>query len=549
MPLLHLWSLSVEEQFYVVWPLLFMLLSDRRGLLFALIVVLITSFALSVWLVIWDQSAAFFLMPARAWELATGALLAFFVPISSGRGSNHRIGVACGLLGIAMIFASIFLFDRATPFPGASAALPVIGTALVIWGNAAASRSWVSTALSYRPIVFVGLISYSLYLWHWPLLALANAGTLGQPHPILITVLVTLAFVLSWLTYRFVELPFRRSSRILILGQWQTLRFAAAGSLVVLVFGGIYGFHAQDKAARWDHSSVSSRLGKWPEYADGCNLSTERLGGIPRSFDVALDHCIEEPDRDSILVLWGDSHAVQFLPLARDLASASDMALVPYTFNNCPPANGFFYPGQELQERNACLAFNDEVIAAIQQLTQVYREVSVIIAARWVQYLGEKPIAVSNQHLFFSLNPLQREQRSESLRVGFETSLSRLADQGVRALAILPVPEPRFAAPICLLRDRLNDCSISRIEFLQYRARSVKFLESMADQYSYMRLVDPIDFFCNETKCPLLVNGRMAYIDDNHISVEVSRAFGESILSDLRWLVDSSESLRRFSSF
>ncbi|MCU0664687.1 MAG: acyltransferase, partial [Myxococcota bacterium] len=268
MPLLHLWSLSVEEQFYVVWPLLLLLLSDRRRLLLVLIAVWIASFALSVWLVIWDQSAAFFLMPARAWELATGALLAFFIPASSSHGSKYHIGIACSLLGITMIFASIFLLDRATPFPGAAALLPVIGTALVIWGNAAAARSWVALALSYRPIVFVGLISYSLYLWHWPLLTFANAETLGQPHPLLVAGLVTLAFMLSWMTYRFVEVPFRRSTQVLALGQWQTLRFATAGCVLVLTIGALFGLYAQEKAARWDLNAVNSQLGKWPEYAD-----------------------------------------------------------------------------------------------------------------------------------------------------------------------------------------------------------------------------------------------------------------------------------------
>lgn len=201
-PLLHTWSLAVEEQYYVFFPLFMMLTHGRRLLMsFGLWTVFAASLALSVVVVAWKPQMAFYLLPTRAWELMLGGLLALGV---FGEAASERIGKAASSAGLALILGPVFIYTPSTPFPGLAAVPPVLGAALLIWG-----RGW---GLSARPLVAVGLISYSLYLWHLPVIDFTKY-LIDRPLSVGEGLLASGASVgLAVLTYRYVETPFRKGS-------------------------------------------------------------------------------------------------------------------------------------------------------------------------------------------------------------------------------------------------------------------------------------------------------------------------------------------------
>ena len=215
-PLLHTWSLAVEEQFYVVFPLL-LLAAWRlgRGVLLALIgAIAVASLFTSVDEVRNFPSAAFYLLPSRAWQLLVGALASLVAdrwPSAALRQPAVRLASeAFGWGGMAMIVMALFLFDEQTPFPGLNAALPTVGTVLVLLG--ASDRTSVGRMLAWRPLVGLGLISYSAYLWHQPLFAFTKHALLADLPTDLAIVLCAVTIVLAYLSWRYVEQPFRNRS-------------------------------------------------------------------------------------------------------------------------------------------------------------------------------------------------------------------------------------------------------------------------------------------------------------------------------------------------
>lgn len=233
-PLLHTWSLSVEEQFYILFPLLLAAVSGRllRWRLAILLALLALSLAASVWAVSQRPGSAFFLLPMRAWELLAGAVLALLPGGSRGH-SQWSLQLAA-TLGIAAILLPVFFYDSDTPFPGLAALPAVLGTALLIWANGAGD-TWVRRLLGWQPLVWFGLISYSLYLWHWPLYVFVQyhaLETLGLPARL---GLLAASIGLAALSLYYVEAPFRE--RKLFAGRRQMLGAALCSLLLLGVIG------------------------------------------------------------------------------------------------------------------------------------------------------------------------------------------------------------------------------------------------------------------------------------------------------------------------
>ena len=224
-PLLHTWSLAVEEQWYILWPVILAAIGPRRPrlMLGTAIGITLVSFLCGLWLLPIDSAATFYLLPSRAWELGIGAVLAM-IAFKPARGLLTE-GLA--VLGLILILASVKLYTPETAFPGLAALPPCLGAALLI--HSGQSGTWVSRLLSIKPLLFIGWISYSLYLWHWPVIVFTETGLFLAPGFVTTTAMVLVSVALATLSWRYVERPFRTSAR-----SWKTRTVLASGLAAIV---------------------------------------------------------------------------------------------------------------------------------------------------------------------------------------------------------------------------------------------------------------------------------------------------------------------------
>jgi peptidoglycan/LPS O-acetylase OafA/YrhL len=310
LPLLHLWSLAVEEQFYLVYPLLLGLLLARgaRATWQWLLVLSVVSLLFAEHWLQFSPERAFFRMPARFWELAAGALVAVS-PAAARAGGRGMAWLAA--VGLALVLASLVLGPWQDHFPGVGALAPVLGTAMVLRAvHVAGDLGWVGRGLSAAPMVWLGLWSYSLYLWHWPLLALDRATSLS-PSPLAWRAgLCLVALGLAALTYRYVEQPVRRGWR------WPSHRVVLTGGalgLGVLVLA--VGLGRLDLVPEGRRELVARTLDDRP-----ADMATCHYASIAEMADATPPDCPVAPG--ARLVVWGDSHALAWRPFADVLARA-----------------------------------------------------------------------------------------------------------------------------------------------------------------------------------------------------------------------------------
>lgn len=350
-PLLHLWSLGVEEQFYIFWPLTLLLLvrsPHRRRWLLA---IMIASFAVGLLTAVNHADWAFYSPVTRAWELLIGCLLAE-AKLVRDKSSNLLSAV-----GLAAIVGSAVFLDRSLSFPGAYAALPVIGAALVIASpNSVLNR----VTLSNKLMVWLGLISYPLYLWHWPLLSYLDILRNGVPNFLEIWASILISVILSALTYRFIETPLRQRAAIT-----PRLAFGLASIGVVgIVTIAASGFPARFPAELQQIARVRTQDGAG--FLDHCFL--EKPGA-------ALDASCIEPGDKPLVFLWGDSTAAALYPGLKEAEASHGYRLARFSSPGCAPI-------LDMQRNMRC----DEVNGLAFQYLEAAHPDIVLLHAMWGDY-------------------------------------------------------------------------------------------------------------------------------------------------------------------
>lgn len=387
-PLLHLWSLGVEEQFYIIWPLLLCLIW-RLGfniLIFAVTLGII-SFILGIKGVSTDAVAAFYSVQTRFWELLAGAILAYFTyfqsVLSDSSGKKLELLLeknafakikGCtakyfcdvqSILGISLLIAGLCVVTKESKFPGWLALLPTIGTVFII---SAGSGAWLNRAvLSNRLLVWFGLISYPLYLWHWPMLSFSHVLDINDTHIIRIGAII-LAIVLAWLTFHFLEKPVRY-------GQYSKGKTVALTTLMIAV--GVAGYICyKNDGFSGRFPDIINKISKYrydfkKEYRYGtCFLAPEQ--GYE---DFDLCKTTIESDKETI-VLWGDSHAAHLYPGYRE-NFGNEYNIIQRTASLCPPILGM-----EIPSRPNCKEINDHTYDLIKK----QQPKILILAALWSHY-------------------------------------------------------------------------------------------------------------------------------------------------------------------
>jgi peptidoglycan/LPS O-acetylase OafA/YrhL len=336
-PLLHLWSLGIEEQFYLLWPLLlwaFYRLSSARRFFGPAAAVLVASFVLGDLLYERAPSFVYYMLPTRAGELLAGGLVAFALNRRAQHGMAPATLGLCAASGFILLVGSLLLLSERVPFPGRYALPPTLGAALLILGGEH-PKSIATRALSVRPLVWIGLISYSAYLWHWPLLAFYRYGY-GAPGLLVGLLVFSLTMTLAWLTYRYVEQPVRRSRASALRVAMQYLVVPGCVLMLtalVLVYPAKFGVDLQAE----DYRQALARLREDAQPAFTFEWACQRQRVTQA--DAVDPRCVlgAELPIPPKAILWGDSNAAHYIGVVNAIASAAGFRFRNLEVGSCPP--------------------------------------------------------------------------------------------------------------------------------------------------------------------------------------------------------------------
>ena len=458
LPLLHTWSLSVEEQFYLAWPpiiLAVVALARRlhwpfeRTLLVLAVAILAVSLAWCVYRTHVDPAAAFFLLPARAWELATGAVLAIWLPGVATR--RPVAGTLCSAAGVIAILASVLVLHEDMAVPGHLMVAPVFGTGLIILGGHLADRNPVQAALSTRPMVMIGLLSYSWYLWHWPLLAFARAYELDSRNLARDFSIALLALLIAYLSYRFVENPIRHGRPGPFRRDGATLGAGLVVTLVICVSAGLLALWARHAEQSPRYALLAAAKNDRPPLRSACHQHDPFEGLAPAAKCIAGGR-----DRAPRLLLWGDSHADQLSPLMQAFGASSPATpVLSRSFSRCPPASVDIW--NDPREEAACLAFNAAVLAEARSLRGQGLQ-GVVLSARWLRLFGAPRLYPTDAGPGLAGRGLD----SPELAAALESTVRKLTMAGLQVLVVAPIPEMPYDVPGCIARRGTGRCDLQR---------------------------------------------------------------------------------------
>lgn len=525
-PFQHYWSLGVEEQFYLVWPVALMLMwfiakRSKRLVAIATVVVVVVSLVGCIWLTQASQPWAFFSLPSRAWELGAGALIAIVGRQAAQKtpGWMRSLG---GWLGLASLLLAGFAYDAHVTFPGYAALLPVVGAALVIFCGQEQARFSPTRLLSIRPLTFIGEISYSMYLVHWPILTIAAVAYGGQLPAWEAIVLGVLSVPVAWVLYRLIENPMRNlpwlASRK---PRWTLLVFTVVTALTIaLAGGGLAVASVSHIDSGKDAASIPEPVA-YPEftpfvpknmtptlaeaskdiptiYGNDCHLGTEETAVQKCAFGLLTS--------SKVIALFGDSHAAQWFPPLDKIATAQNLRLESYSKSSCPSVDVPIYVDNVLYSE--CQTWRDNVIAHL-----VANPPEVIVLSNMMGQ-PDQPNGGATMDEWAS---------------GLAEVIARLpATSSVIVLA----DTPRMGqTPAICLSQHVNDafaCTVPRAKAVdeEWQASTQKAVAGAGATYVTMN-----DFICNRTECGTIIGTTLVYRDDNHITA----TFAEE-LSDELWL-------------
>jgi peptidoglycan/LPS O-acetylase OafA/YrhL len=495
-PLLHTWSLAVEEQFYIFFPIAAVFVWRKFPAFFTRFLILsaVISFVLCAVMMEINPNLAFYMLPFRGWELLIGAVLAAR-PVTVPQRYRDILSVA----GMAAILIPVFFYNGNTQFPGWAALPPVFGAAAVI---AAGQGAFINRGLSWRPVVFIGLVSYSWYLWHWPVILFAKYHPLLTFDGKIALGCVSASFLLAVLSWRFVERPFRKF-------EWMpTRRGISAGAfslLFCMMTAGLVFFLTNGLPSRLDRQVA--------QYAFGIKDDNPRRKECDKTDvpDIEKDKvCQTNPAAgEGTFMVWGDSHADAAAPVFYTLSEKYGRNGYVATHHGCPPILGYKRKDWHSQE---CSEFNQAVFDFIER-----RGVkTVFLIGNWMAWLrgGESVLPnpdwdrVEAAHENITAKAIQR-------------TADRLAARGVKVYAMLDVPTQGFDVPRVLAKEALYGTALEKTPMTRAQHQNAE-KEAGVDAFKshavHMNFLDPLPFLCPGEVCRYEADGYSLYYNPGHLS-------------------------------
>ena len=522
-PFLHFWSLSVEEQFYLVWPALIVLLTWRGGssrrLIVALLIGVVASFALSIWLTDTSPARAFYLLPTRVWQLGVGGLLALI----GVAGTSRRAG-ALAWAGLAAVAVAGVALTAEIPYPGLAALLPTAGAVALLYGGAAPSGP--VRLLAAAPLRFLGKISYSLYLWHWPLLVLPLMFLERALTGVEVVASVAAAIGVSWLSWRFVEQPFRYGDRSRRATSWSAIRVGVAGILSVALF-------TQGLAAALPLSAVAVQPTPSPS---GSPVASDRPITLPADLTPSLASARDDEERlrgDGCLAfervttppncvygvkgsaitiaLVGDSHASHWFPAIEAIALERGWRLLTFVKVSCSFTTLVQRNLALKREYRECTAFNEATVA---RLNQIKPALTIIVNRR-------------------TFRPIEENITSALAGAALGEMVARIP--GATAI-LVDTPDPGRDVPACLSK---HPSDIRACLFTQDDAdnREIGIAERVAADVSGARLIDLTANICTEWPCSPISGSVLIYRDEDHMTATFSRSLAAPLRVEIAKLL------------
>jgi len=503
-PLLHTWSLAVEEQFYILFPLfLFIAFRFLKGRYIPWILVgIVISFGVSAWGVHYKPVHTFYLMPTRAWELLAGSILSIGIlrkPVSAWKKN------LLSLIGLGLLIFSVLFYNEKTIFPGYNAIAPVLGTGLIIHSGGSDSSGFVNKAISWRPLVLIGLISYSLYLWHWPLVAFSRYLVFRPLTGYEGIGIILSSFMIAYLSWKYIESPFRVKGKL-----FHTQRGVFAAALIfIMAFSVIGHIIVRQGGMSWRNPVANNVMeaGRWDWYPEGSYGNLE----LPADFDQP-GKCGSE-SAEPCFLLWGDSHAMNLIPCLDGLAKRYGLSGYITTHSSCPPALGAVRKDSQYDSS----VFNQNVLSFVDRTPKIK---AVFLAASWSSYLNE-----SSENYY----------RPEEINSGLVATVNALKKRGLEVFLVADTPHlgnyhtPRVFYLARRFPGRYDPNEIaeaqSRLDYDLTNAATNQLFIQLHDENRVRVVHQENAFFGKNGLCMIDVGGHPLFRDDGHLST-----FGSSFL-------------------
>lgn len=496
-PLLHTWSLAVEEQFYLGYPFLLLLLR-RRATVPILGILTVGSFALSVWGVRHHPAASFYLLPTRAWELLIGGMICFLPKPS--RLPPWSLATS-SWLSLGAIVAAGWCYSSTTPFPGTAALLPCLATGALIYANSE-RLSQPASLLAARPVVFAGLLSYSLYLWHWPIFAFWRIW-LGEPTPAAAVALLGISAGVAYASWKYIETPFRRPNPARPRAAYYRAALLSVAATSLMAVGIVAAKGLPLRFPKEINTLADNPLPTAPL----CTVEDAERGEFP---------AIGAPaDGTPLVVLWGDSHLISLFDALHEAMLDADLHGVCAAYGGFPPLLDAWSANRRTDD---ILRWNRAVFKYIQS----HNVSDVVLAARWTIYVegrenGDRDMLLVDRHA----NTERVDFAAEALRRSLQRTIQSLRDSGVRIWVLKQVPSQRGDPARQLILARLlrdNTASGTSRHWNTLRHRKANSLLGQL-QSDDVLLLDPWPYCFDNAGNSIIFNGdRCLYNDDNHLS-------------------------------